>query len=55
MGSKEDAYRQLEDSVAKQSRHTQERKDIDQATKDRIVLNNAKALDKVRKSQGVKD
>lgn len=53
--SKDDAYKQLEDSVNKHSKATQDRKDIDQKTKDQIVLNNAAALDKVRKNMGIKE
>lgn len=56
MAKKDDeAYRMLEDSVVKQNRHTRNRTDIDEETKNRIILNNAKALDEVRKNRGIKE
>lgn len=43
--SKDEALRQLGESIEKYNKQTKERKDIDQATKDKIVTNNLAAYE----------
>ena len=60
MGKKKDTsnhegYKMVEDAIIKHSKDTQKRTDIDQKTKDEIVLKNAKSLDDLRKKLGLND
>lgn len=48
-------YRAVEKAAAEWANATQKRKDIDQATKNKIVLAQSAELDKLRKERGIRE